>query len=411
MSQFNIPVAVILPVDIRILGVDIGGEVAHYNLLKMLHENNQDHLMVISSNEQLDQYKVLFSKFSKIKVLTLNEIDLSKLNNMGVLFIDARAWLSQKDLKFIFSNIREFKSGFKFYESVKHIFQGYRKPMPIAIYRPPQKLVSQIFLEEKLSIDSGLDEIINHASLPHMLDIYSGELDSLHFSILVTSFVDVAEVERHLYLHRAIVAMQKGVRINDPYTVYIRGNLVCDSEVEINANVILEGNIFLGSRVKIYSNSILKDCQIGKGTVINPFSLIEHSSVGLDSFIGPYGRIRPGCVIGNNVQIGNYVEIKNSQIGDGTRINHHTFIGDSLLADHVTIGAGTITCNHDGIGINRTVIERGAYIGSGCNLVAPLNIGAGATIGAGSTITQDVPAEKLTLARSIQITIHDWVRP
>ena len=116
-------------------------------------------------------------------------------------------------------------------------------------------------------------------------------------------------------------------------------------------------------------------------------------------------------VIGDGVQIGNYVEIKNSQVGAGSRINHHTFIGDAVLADQVTIGAGTITCNHDGIGINQTIIERGAYIGSGCNLVAPLRIGQGATVGAGSTITRDVPAAKLTLARSPQTTIESWRGP
>jgi len=411
MSQFNIPVAVILPFDIMILGVDIDGEVAFSHIFKMFYKNDQDQVKVISSNGQLDQCKVLLSKFSNIKVLTLNEVDLSEWNKKGVLLIDARTWLSKKDLEFIFLKIRSLKNSLKFYESAKRIFQGYRKPMPIAIYIPPQTVPSQLFVKEILTIDSGLDEVINYESLPEILDIYSDELDGPQFSILVTSYIDIAVIERHLYLERAIVAMQKGARIKDPHTVYIRGNLVCGSGVEINTNVILEGDVLLGSGVKINSNSILRDCQIGDGTVVNPFSLIEQSSVGSDSFIGPFGRIRPGCIIGNNVQIGNYVEIKNSHIGDGTRINHHTFIGDSLLADNVTIGAGTITCNHDGIEINQTVIEQGAYIGSGCNLVAPLNIGAGATIGAGSTITQNVPAAKLTLARSIQITVHEWARP
>jgi bifunctional UDP-N-acetylglucosamine pyrophosphorylase/glucosamine-1-phosphate N-acetyltransferase len=124
--------------------------------------------------------------------------------------------------------------------------------------------------------------------------------------------------------------------------------------------------------------------------------------------VGPYGRVRPGTTVGDRVQIGNYVEIKTSRIGSGSRINHHSFIGDAELADDVTIGAGTITCNHDGAGHVRTVIDRGAYVGSGCQLVAPVHIGAGATIGAGSTITDDVPPAKLTLARSRQITIDHW---
>jgi bifunctional UDP-N-acetylglucosamine pyrophosphorylase/glucosamine-1-phosphate N-acetyltransferase len=163
--------------------------------------------------------------------------------------------------------------------------------------------------------------------------------------------------------------------------------------------------------VKIGAHSILRNCRIGDKTSINPFSLVEQSHVGSNSFVGPYGRIRPGSVVGDNVQIGNYVEIKNSRVGDGSRINHHTFIGDATLDQNVTIGAGTITCNHDGFGAQQTIIERGAYIGSGCNLVAPLHIGENAIVGAGSTIASDVPAAKLTLARPRQTTIEDWQGP
>jgi bifunctional UDP-N-acetylglucosamine pyrophosphorylase/glucosamine-1-phosphate N-acetyltransferase len=223
--------------------------------------------------------------------------------------------------------------------------------------------------------------------------------------------VDLAELERRLLLIRAVTAMKQGVLIRDPATTYIRGDLKCAPGVEIDINVIIEGSVVLGRDVTVGANSILRNCQIGDKTSINPFSLVEQSSVGNGSFIGPYGRIRPGSVIGNNVQIGNYVEIKNSRIGDDSRINHHTFIGDATLAQKVTIGAGTITCNHDGTGTNETIIERGAYIGSGCNLVAPLHIGQEAVVGAGSTIARDVPAAKLTLARERQITIDSWVGP
>ena len=411
MGEFNIPIAVIFSAGMKTVGADICGEILCEHLFKQLNKYDKDQVGAFCRDRWLDQCRVLLANFSSIKILTFNEIDLIDWNDKGVLLIDARAWLSRADLEVIFSNIKKSKNGFKFYEAAKHILHGYRESMAMAIYIPPQKISPQLFVKKVLTIDVGLDEIINFEHLPDMLDIYSDELDASQFSILVTSYIDIAEIERHLYLERAIITMQKGARIKDPHTVYIRGNLVCGSGVEINTNVILEGDVLLGDRAKINSNSILRNCQIGDDTVINPFSLIEQSTVGSDSFIGPFGRIRPGCVIGNKVQIGNYVEIKNSHIGNGARINHHTFIGDSLLADQVTIGAGTITCNHDGIGTSETVIEQGAYIGSGCNLVAPLNIGAGATIGAGSTITQDVPAEKLTLARSIQTTIHGWVRP
>jgi bifunctional UDP-N-acetylglucosamine pyrophosphorylase / glucosamine-1-phosphate N-acetyltransferase len=204
---------------------------------------------------------------------------------------------------------------------------------------------------------------------------------------------------------------QQGVRFLDPRNVYIRGDLVCGTDVEIDINVIFEGSITLEDGVRIGAHGILKDARIGRNTVIKPYTMVEGSNVGADGTIGPYARLRPGTTIGDRSSIGNYVEIKNSRIGAGARINHHSFVGDADLAENVTIGAGTITCNHDGAGSAHTVIERGAYIGSGCKLVAPLRVGEGATIGAGSTITQDVPAGKLTLARSRQTTIENWRGP
>jgi bifunctional UDP-N-acetylglucosamine pyrophosphorylase/glucosamine-1-phosphate N-acetyltransferase len=187
--------------------------------------------------------------------------------------------------------------------------------------------------------------------------------------------------------------------------------LICGSDVEVEPNVIFEGRVVLGSGVRIGAHCIVKESEIGANTRINPYSSIEHAVIGTSATVGPYARIRPGSHIADAVQIGNYVEIKNSEIGSRTRINHHTFIGDATLGEDVTVGAGTITCNHDGVRVNRTVIERGAYVGSGCNLVAPLRVGEGATIGAGSTITEDVPAMKLTLARPRQATIEHWRGP
>jgi bifunctional UDP-N-acetylglucosamine pyrophosphorylase/glucosamine-1-phosphate N-acetyltransferase len=181
--------------------------------------------------------------------------------------------------------------------------------------------------------------------------------------------------------------------------------------VEIEVNVILEGRVELGDDVKIGANSLVKNSTIGARTRVNPFSIIEDSKVGCNSFVGPYGRIRPGSSIGDEVQIGNYVEIKSSQIGARSRINHHSFIGDAVVGEQVTIGAGTVTCNHDGVGTNQTIIESGVYIGSGCYLIAPVRIGEGATVGAGSTISRSVPAGKLTLARSPQTTVEDWQGP
>lgn len=225
------------------------------------------------------------------------------------------------------------------------------------------------------------------------------------------SFADLAIVESQVLRERVMNALHAGVRIRDPHSVHIRGELTCGAGVEIDINVIIEGSVTLGDGVRLGAHSIVRHARIGKHTRIEPFSLVEMSTIGDASVIGPYGRIRPGCTLGDRVQIGNYVEIKSSRIGDGSRINHHSFIGDADLAESVTIGAGTITCNHDGVGNVPTVIERSAYIGSGCNLVAPIRIGEGATVGAGSTITRDVPAAKLTIARSRQVTIDNWRGP
>ena len=221
----------------------------------------------------------------------------------------------------------------------------------------------------------------------------------------------LAERERELLLEKVYQLMEGGVVVRDPQRLDIRGTLVCGKGVEIDINVVFEGDVLLEDGVIIGSNCILRNCKIGKDTQVNPFSLVDEAIIGEKSFVGPYGRLRHGTRIGNSVQIGNFVEIKNSNIASRCRINHLSFLGDADLAENVTIGAGTITCNHDGIGVNRTTIEEGAYIGSGCNLVAPLKINANSTIASGSTITDEVAGDTLTLARSRQVTIENWKGP
>ena len=214
-----------------------------------------------------------------------------------------------------------------------------------------------------------------------------------------------------MQLKKAYKLIAAGVVVRDPQRLDIRGSLVCGKGVEIDINVVFEGDVLLEDGVIIGANCILRNCKIGKDTQINPFSLIEEAVVGDQSFVGPYGRLRPGSRVGDNVQIGNFVEIKNANISSKCRINHHSFVGDADLGENVTIGAGTITCNHDGIGVNRTTIEEGAYIGSGCNLVAPLKVNANSTIASGSTITEDVAGDTLTIARSRQVKIKNWKGP
>ena len=217
-----------------------------------------------------------------------------------------------------------------------------------------------------------------------------------------------ARKEREVLVEKVYELIAGGVMVRDPERLDIRGTLTCGKNVEIDINVVIEGNVVLGDSVFVGANCILKNCEIGNGTHINSFSLIESSTVGKDCQVGPYGRLRPGTLIADGVQIGNFVEIKNSKIDSKCRINHLSFIGDSVLEDEVTIGAGTITCNHDGIDVNKTIIGKGAYIGSGCNLVAPIVINHGSIIGAGSTITHDTPSNLLTIARSRQNVVKNW---
>ena len=227
----------------------------------------------------------------------------------------------------------------------------------------------------------------------------------------ITEAQKIAQIEREVQLKKAYKLISAGVVVRDPQRLDIRGSLVCGKGVEIDINVIIEGDVLLEDGVIIGANCILRNCKIGKDTQINPFSLVEEAIIGEKSFVGPYGRLRTGSRVGDNVQIGNFVEIKNANISSKCRINHHSFVGDADLAENVTIGAGTITCNHDGIGVNRTTIEEGAYIGSGCNLVAPLKVNANSTIASGSTITEDVAGDTLTIARSRQVKIINWKGP
>ena len=227
----------------------------------------------------------------------------------------------------------------------------------------------------------------------------------------INDVIDRSQKEREVLWKKAYKLIAAGVVVSDPQRLDIRGTLVCGKGVEIDINVIFEGDVMLEDGVIIGANCILRNCKVGKDTQINPFSLVEEAIIGEKSFVGPYGRLRPGSKVGDNVQIGNFVEIKNANVASMCRINHHSFVGDADLAENVTIGAGTITCNHDGIGINRTTIEEGAYIGSGCNLVAPLKINANSTIASGSTITEEVAGDTLTIARSRQVNIKNWKGP
>ncbi|MDQ8164721.1 MAG: DapH/DapD/GlmU-related protein [Gemmatimonadota bacterium] len=405
----GIAVVIIFPEEQGILKSEIAGRPAGEFLLENL--NACDEVDVKTPVNGEGGYQPTFEKFPNISQCKLSELLTEEPADRGLLIIDARAWLSGTGLADVLSKVRSATTGIRIVESNANALAACREAMTLAVYLPPEDLRPDLFVGEYTAAGQGLESVLGPGVMASTSAIACTEPDDMPAAAIIDSFADLAEIERRLLLGRATAAMKHGVRVRDPNTVYIRGSLVCGAGVEIEPNVIIEGQVVVGHGARIGANSILRSCRIGDNAKIHPFSLVEDASIGANSFVGPYGRVRPGSVIGDNVQIGNYVEIKNSRIGAGSRINHHTFIGDAILADEVTIGAGTITCNHDGFGTNQTVIERGAYVGSGCNLVAPLHIGQDAVIGAGSTIASDVPAMRLSLARERQVTVEGWTGP
>ena len=205
--------------------------------------------------------------------------------------------------------------------------------------------------------------------------------------------------------------LEQGVTLTDPSRIDIRGKLNCGKDVEVDINCIFEGEVILGVGVKIGAHCILKNVKIGAGTTVLPFSLIEDADIGKNCRVGPFSRIRPGTNLADEIHIGNFVEIKNSSINSGSKINHLSYIGEATVGKKVNVGAGTITCNYDGVNKFQTVIEDDVFIGSDTQLIAPVKITSGSTIGAGSTITINTPPETLTLSRSKQRSIAGWKRP
>ncbi len=227
----------------------------------------------------------------------------------------------------------------------------------------------------------------------------------------VNDKVQLAQLEGAYRAQRATELMLNGVTLVDPARLDVRGDVTVGRDVFIDVNVVLIGRVELADRVRIGPNCVLKDCSIGSDTEIHPSCVIDRSTVGPRNSIGPFARIRPDSVLHEGVHIGNFVEVKKSEIGPGSKANHLTYLGDATVGRKVNIGAGTVTVNYDGANKWRTEIGDNAFVGSGSMLVAPIKVGANANTGAGSTITKDVPEGKLTVARARQITIEGWQRP
>jgi bifunctional UDP-N-acetylglucosamine pyrophosphorylase/glucosamine-1-phosphate N-acetyltransferase len=205
--------------------------------------------------------------------------------------------------------------------------------------------------------------------------------------------------------------LKSGTWIADPARIDIRGTLVCGRDVRIDVGCVFEGDVRLDDGVEVGAHCVLRNLTVGAGTRIAPFSHLEDATIGASCRIGPYARLRPGAALADEVHVGNFVEVKATAIGHGSKANHLAYLGDAVIGRDVNVGAGTITCNYDGVNKHRTVIEDGAFIGSDTQLVAPVTVGRGATLGAGTTLTRDAPPDALTLSRPKQVTVAGWKRP
>ena len=226
----------------------------------------------------------------------------------------------------------------------------------------------------------------------------------------VNSRAQLAELERVLQSQIAKTLLENGVTLFDPHRIDVRGELRCGKDVWIDVGCVFEGIVTLADQVRIGPYCVIKDTHIGEGTAIEAFSHLDGAKIGPANRIGPYARIRPGAELAHEVHIGNFVEVKNSRIAAQSKANHLAYVGDSIVGARVNIGAGTITCNYDGVNKHQTVIEDDVFIGSDTQLVAPVKVGKGATLGAGTTLTKDAPPGKLTVSRAKQISI-EWQRP
>lgn len=220
-----------------------------------------------------------------------------------------------------------------------------------------------------------------------------------------------ADMERAYQKRLAQSLMEEGVRIADPARVDIRGALHCGADVAIDVGCVFEGTVLLEAGVRIGPHCVIRNSVIRADALIEAFSHIEEAEIGAKAVVGPYARLRPGAQLGEGAHVGNFVEIKNTQLGARSKANHLSYLGDAVIGSRVNIGAGTITCNYDGAEKHRTVIEDDVFIGSDTQLVAPVTVGKGATLGAGTTLTQDAPANELTLSRTRQVTVKGYKRP
>ncbi|KJY70328.1 bifunctional UDP-N-acetylglucosamine diphosphorylase/glucosamine-1-phosphate N-acetyltransferase GlmU [Vibrio nigripulchritudo] len=227
----------------------------------------------------------------------------------------------------------------------------------------------------------------------------------------VNDRAQLARLERAYQQANAQKLLEQGVMLRDPNRFDLRGTLQCGMDVEIDTNVIIEGNVSLGDNVVIGSGCVLKDCEIDDNTVVRPYSVIEGATVGEECTVGPFTRLRPGAELRNDAHVGNFVEVKNARLGEGSKANHLTYLGDAEIGQRTNIGAGAITCNYDGANKHKTIIGDDVFVGSDSQLIAPVTVANGSTIGAGTTVTKNVEEGELVITRAKERKIADWQRP
>ncbi|WP_133471721.1 bifunctional UDP-N-acetylglucosamine diphosphorylase/glucosamine-1-phosphate N-acetyltransferase GlmU [Paraglaciecola marina] len=227
----------------------------------------------------------------------------------------------------------------------------------------------------------------------------------------INNRMQLANIERAFQFEQAQQIMAKGVSLADPHRFDLRGELTLGQDINIDINAVIKGKVSIGSNVNIGPNCVLIDCEIANGACIEANSIIEQAQVGENCSVGPFARLRPGAVMAEKSKVGNFVEMKKTTLGKGSKANHFTYLGDTQVGEGANIGAGTITCNYDGVNKFKTIIGDGAFVGSNSSLVAPANIGKNATVGAGSVITKEVADNELALSRAKQRNLSNWERP
>ncbi|MFC1664226.1 bifunctional UDP-N-acetylglucosamine diphosphorylase/glucosamine-1-phosphate N-acetyltransferase GlmU [Pseudomonadota bacterium] len=371
---------------------------AHAVQAAMPHVDDRNLVLVLNGDVPListDSLKKLASSAlqERLAILTMNLADPSGYGRV------------LRDKKGEINGIVEHKDASDEQLQIKEVYTGFLAAPKIELESWLQKVNSnnvqgEFYLTDIISIAANSHYPINDQQPADDWEVMG-----------INSKNDLAVLERVYQHNQARKLMNNGLKLIDPNRFDLRGELEFGSDCELDANVIIEGKVCLGDRVKIGPNNVIRDTTIKSDVRVEANCVLDGANISSDCNIGPFARLRPGTNLSNKVRIGNFVEVKQSLLGKGSKVNHLSYVGDSKVGQQVNIGAGTITCNYDGANKHLTEIGDKAFIGSNSALVAPVYIGAGATIGAGSTISGKVRADALTMTRSEQKTVKDWKRP